>query len=125
MEEDKMANKINWDEMEWEEVAPSIKRKMIWGEHTMVARLELKKDCLVPQHQHHNEQISTIHSGTIRFWLGEDKSEIVDVHAGESLIIPPNVPHEALMIEDVVGTDTFSPPRQDWIEGDDAYLRES
>ncbi|MEA1882688.1 MAG: cupin domain-containing protein [Candidatus Marinimicrobia bacterium] len=120
-----MANKINWDDLEWETVAPSIKRKMIWGEHTMIARLELKDGGLVPQHQHENEQLSFIESGTIRFWLGEDKSEVVDVHAGESLIIPPNVPHEALIIGDVVATDTFSPPRQDWIDGDDAYLRES
>lgn len=50
---------------------------------------------------------------------------MVDVHAGESLIIPPNVPHEALIIGDVVATDTFSPPRQDWIDGDDSYLRDS
>jgi quercetin dioxygenase-like cupin family protein len=55
--------------------------------------------------------------------MGEDKSEVVDVHAGELLIIPPNLPHEALMIGDVVATDTFSPPRADWIEGTDDYLR--
>tara|TARA_Y100001934_G_C11928029_1_gene574394 strand:- start:209 stop:571 length:363 start_codon:yes stop_codon:yes gene_type:complete len=120
-----MVNIINWDELEWEEVAPSIRRKMIWGKHTMIARLELKDGCLVPLHQHENEQLSFIESGTIRFWLGEDKSEVVDVHAGESLIIPPNVPHEALIIGDVMATDTFSPPRQDWIDGDDSYLRDS
>ena len=118
-----MANKVNWDTVEWEQVSPSIKRKMIWGEHTMIARLEIKDGCLVPQHQHENEQISFIESGTIRFLMGEDKSEVVDVHAGESLIIPPNLPHEALIIGDVVATDTFSPPRADWIEGADDYLR--
>lgn len=120
-----MANKKHWDDLEWEQISPSIKRKMIWGKHTMVARLEIKKDCLVPQHHHENEQISFIKSGSIRFWLGEVKSEVVDVHAGESLIIPPNLPHEALALTDIVGEDTFSPPRQDWIDGDDAYLRES
>ena len=118
-----MVNKVNWDTVEWEQVSPSIKRKMIWGEHTMIARLEIKDGCVVPQHQHENEQISFIESGAIRFLMGEDKSEVVDVHAGESLIIPPNLPHEALIIGDVVATDTFSPPRADWIEGADDYLR--
>lgn len=55
-----MAKKFNWDELEWEEVAPSIRRKMIWGKHTMIARLELKDGCLVPLHQHENEQLSFI-----------------------------------------------------------------
>ena len=118
-----MVNKVNWDTVEWEQVSPSIKRKMIWGEHTMIARLEIKDGCVVPQHQHENEQISFIESGTIRFLMGEDKSEVVDVHAGESLIIPPNLPHEALINGGVVATDTFSPPRADWIEGADDYLR--
>ena len=118
-----MENKVKWDAVELEQVSQSIKRKMIWGEHTMIARLEIKDGCLVPQHHHENEQISFIESGTIRFWLGADKSEVVDVHAGELLIIPPNLPHEALMIGDVVATDTFSPPRADWIEGTDDYLR--
>ena len=83
----------------------------------------MKDGCIAPQHQHENDQITDVISGTIRFWLGEDKAEVLDLHAGESLIIPANLPHEALMIGDVVEVDTFSPPRADWIDGTDDYLK--
>jgi quercetin dioxygenase-like cupin family protein len=45
------------------------------------------------------------------------------VKAGEVLHIPANVPHSAEAIEDCIAVDLFSPPREDWIRGDDAYLR--
>jgi len=118
-----MLNKISWDSVQEEQLNPLIKRKMIWGDKVMVAKLEMKDGCIVPQHQHENEQITDVISGTIRFWLGEDKAEVLDLHAGESLIIPANLPHEALMIGDVVEVDTFSPPRADWIDGTDDYLK--
>ena len=118
-----MLNKISWDSVQEEQLNPSIKRKMIWGDKVMVAKLEMKDGCIVPQHQHENEQITDVISGTIRVWLGEDKAEVLDLHAGESLIIPANLPHEALMIGDVVEVDTFSPPRADWIDGTDDYLK--
>ena len=118
-----MQEKISWDSVEEEQLNPSIKRKMIGGEKVMIARLELKDKCLVPQHKHENEQITQVISGTIRFWLGKDKSEVIDINPGEALIIPRNLPHEALMIGDVVEIDTFSPPRSDWIDGSDDYLK--
>jgi quercetin dioxygenase-like cupin family protein len=119
-----MFDKINWDDVEEEQVNPEIKRKMIWGDKIMISKLELSDGCIVPQHQHDNEQITQVISGTIRFWLGKDKQQEIDIHPGESLIIPGNLPHEALMIGDVVEVDTFSPPRADWIEGSDDYLKQ-
>jgi quercetin dioxygenase-like cupin family protein len=86
----------------------------------MLARLVLKKGAHVPLHQHMNEQISHVVEGALKFVLeGKD----VTVQACEILCIPPNVPHEVIAIEDSVALDIFTPPRQDWIDGDDAYLR--
>jgi len=118
-----MLEKICWDEVEEEQVNPMIKRKMIWGDKVMISKLKLSDGCIVPQHEHENEQVTQVISGTIRFWLGKDKEQEIDVYPGESLIIPGNLPHEALMIGDVVEVDTFSPPRADWIDGSDDYLK--
>lgn len=115
--------KVTWEEVPMEEVNPKMQRRMIYGEKVMVARMKFKDGFLVPLHHHENEQITQVISGTMRFWFGEDKSETTDLHAGDIFVIPPNVPHEALMIGDVEEMDTFSPPRQDWIEGTDNYLR--
>ena len=40
------------------------------------------------------------------------------------LVIPSGVPHGAVALEDTLDLDVFSPPRQDWLEGTDAYLRQ-
>jgi len=116
--------KIVWAELEEEEVTPQMHRRMIWGKEIMMSRMRFKDGFVVPLHDHHNEQLSTITKGTMRIWLGVNKEEVFDIHAGESIIIPGGVPHEALMIGEVEAMDIWSPPRQDWIEGTDDYLKQ-
>jgi quercetin dioxygenase-like cupin family protein len=112
-----------WEDMPKEELKPDLHRRLVSTERMMLAHVYLDKDCLVPQHSHENEQLTYILDGVLRFWLGEDKSEVVDVHAGEVLHIPSWVPHEAVALEDTLDVDVFCPPRQDWLDGSDAYLR--
>jgi quercetin dioxygenase-like cupin family protein len=109
-----------WNGVPIENMSPLVSRQVIHGETITVARLVLKKGAFVPLHSHINEQISTIESGSLRFVV--DGKEII-VRAGETLVIPPNVPHLAEAHEDCTAIDTFSPIREDWIRGDDAYLR--
>ncbi|MDQ3310196.1 MAG: cupin domain-containing protein, partial [Gemmatimonadota bacterium] len=45
------------------------------------------------------------------------------VRAGEVLHIPSGVPHKAEALEDTLDVDIFSPPRQDWLDQTDSYLR--
>jgi quercetin dioxygenase-like cupin family protein len=109
----------------WADIAPEamnslVNRQYLSGVNTMLARIELKKGAYVPIHRHHNEQISQIITGALKFGLEEGE---VIVRAGEILCIPPNAPHDALALEDTLALDIFNPPRQDWIDGDDAYLR--
>jgi len=110
----------NWDGIELERLNPLSARQVIHGETMTVARMHLSKGCLVPEHSHHNEQISLVEQGSLKFKL--DGAERV-LGAGELLRIPPNVPHSVVALEDSIAVDLFSPPRQDWIRGDDAYLR--
>ena len=109
-----------WSDIPAEQLNPLTARKMIHGSSVTVGRFELKKGCVVPTHSHINEQLSTIDSGCLKFTFGEEE---IFVRAGETLVIPPNVPHSAEAIEDTAATDIFVPLRQDWIDGTDAYLR--
>ncbi len=72
-------------------------------------------------HSHHNEQVTYILEGALHFFI--DNKELT-VSAGEVLCIPPNMPHEAIALEDTVDLDIFTPPRQDWLNKEDAYLRQ-
>jgi quercetin dioxygenase-like cupin family protein len=115
------AKHVKWNDIEVEPLNPQIGRQMIVGTNVMVARILLKKGVKVPRHSHHNEQITYVLEGALHFNI--DNREIT-VRAGEVLCIPPNMPHEAIALEDTVDLDIFNPPRQDWIDKDDAYLRQ-
>ncbi|MFI5107231.1 MAG: cupin domain-containing protein [Terriglobales bacterium] len=111
---------VPWKSVELEDLNPLLKRQFVVGENVMIARILLKKGCVVPLHSHHNEQVTYILEGALKFSL---KDQEITVRAGEVLCIPPNVPHEAVAIEDTVDLDIFTPPREDWIAKTDAYLR--
>jgi quercetin dioxygenase-like cupin family protein len=109
-----------WHMVPLEELNPLLHRQFVVGQEIMLARVLLKKGCIVPEHSHHNEQLTYIVEGALKFWI--DSHEIV-VKAGETLCIPSNMPHKAEALEDTVDLDIFSPPRADWINKTDQYLR--
>jgi quercetin dioxygenase-like cupin family protein len=113
-----------WTDVPSAQLNPLLTRQFVTGSQSMFARIELKKGCLIPRHQHPNEQISYITAGALRFLLGEEGAIVEKIlREGEILIIPGNLPHSAEALEDTIDFDIFAPPRQDWIANDDAYLR--
>src|ERR1700720_2537299 len=111
---------VPWTSVELEDLNPLLQRQFVVGQDVMLARVLLKKGCVVPEHSHHNEQITYILEGALKFWI--DGKELV-VNAGEVLTIPPHMPHKAEAMEDTVDLDIFNPPRADWIDKTDKYLR--
>lgn len=115
---------LQWDDVPMETVNPSMRRQIITGELLTVARIYLKDGFLVPMHSHHNEQITQVISGVLKFRLGEDGDETIDVGPGQVIVIPANLPHEARVVGDVVETDIWAPRRDDWLNQTDDYLRQ-
>src|SRR5436305_13787873 len=113
---------LPWSAVELEDLNQLLQRQLVVGQNIMLARVLLKKGCVVPLHSHHNEQITYILEGALKFWI--DGKEIV-VNAGEVLTIPPHMPHKAEALVDTVDLDVFNPPREDWISKTDKYLRGS
>lgn len=118
----KTITSYRWDDVELERVTDTLDRKLITGDSMMLAHVYLKKGCIVPKHQHENEQFTYILDGALRFWIGEDGAEQVDVRKGEVLHIPSNVWHRAEALEDTLDMDIFSPPREDWLNHTDSYF---
>jgi quercetin dioxygenase-like cupin family protein len=112
--------KSSWKTMEIEQLNDKLSRQMISGENATISQLLLKKGATVPRHSHMNEQYSWILSGALKFIF--DDREIL-VGAGEILLIPGNVAHSAVALEDTVDVDIFAPRREDWIRKEDSYLR--
>ena len=115
---------FRWEDMPWEKVTEQISRRMVTGSNVMLAQIRLEKGAVVPRHSHHNEQITFIIEGALRFELGENGSEEITLRSGEVLHIPSHVPHRAVALEDTMDVDVFSPPRSDWLDGTDSYFHD-
>lgn len=112
-----------WEDMPKEQLSETLDRRLITGDRVMLAHVYLKKGSIVPRHSHENEQVTYILEGGLRFWIGPDESEVIDVRAGEVLHIPSFVQHKAEALADTLDVDIFSPPREDWLNKTDDYLR--
>lgn len=111
----------SFEKIPLEHLNPLIDRQFVYGERAMLARVLLRKGAVVPEHSHENEQITYILEGALRFRMGN--GQVITVSAGEVLVIPSQMPHQAEALADTVDLDIFTPPRADWIAGTDAYLR--
>ena len=113
---------LRWEDEPVEALGTSIGRRMVNGESMTLAYITLAAGAVVPSHEHPNEQIATVLSGKLRFVVGQEERE---VGAGESVLIPSGAPHRVEALEESVVLDAFAPRREDWLRGDDAYLRGS
>ena len=123
MADPRRAEFFRWEAMPKETVNAGLDRRLVTGERVMLAHVYLKKGNVVPWHSHENEQVTYVLEGALHFWLGKEGGEELVVHAGEVLVIPSNLPHKAIALEDTLDLDVFTPPRQDWLDGTDDYLR--
>ncbi len=111
---------VPWNSVPLEDLNPLLQRHFVVGQEIMLARVLLKKGSIVPEHSHHNEQVTYILEGALKFWID---GRVIVVNAGEVLLIPSHMPHKAEALVDTVDLDVFTPPRADWINKTDQYLR--
>lgn len=115
-----MLKHIRWEEIKTERLNPKLDRQFFTSGGVTVARLIMQKGLLIPTHHHVSEQITSIVQGRLKMWL---EGKEVDLREGDVLCIPANLPHHTEALEDTVCLDIFSPPRTDWLAGEDDYLR--
>ena len=110
----------DWNQLPEEQMNPMVSRQVIHTDSLTIARIRIQLGGAVGVHSHVNEQVTTIERGALKFFI--DGGEKI-VRAGETLTIPPHVPHGVEALEDTIAVDVFCPRREDWIRGDDAYMR--
>jgi quercetin dioxygenase-like cupin family protein len=117
---ERLMQDFDWSQLPQEQVNEKFSRKFLSGEKITLAQLFLKKGCVVPEHHHLSEQISFIVTGRLRFTL---EGTVVVRTSNQLICIPSQVPHSVEALEDTMAYDVFSPIREDWMKGEDAYLR--
>ncbi len=101
-----------WADQPVDRPIPTIQRRKVVAEKSMVANVILEKGCVVPSHHHENEQIACVLSGHLRFTIGDPDSpeaKQMDIKGGEVLHLPSNVPHGCVAMEETVVLDVFTP----------------
>jgi len=109
------ASSYDWHDIEADHPIERATRQRIIGERMMVSRFVLEPGFHVDSHTHHNEQISIVLEGRLRFAIGEpgtDGHREETLVGGQTMCIPPNVPHGATALERTMVLDLFSPPSQ-------------
>ena len=112
---------IRWSDVEVEHLNPLLDRQYFSTPAVTLARFRLRQGAVVPMHSHHNEQLSWVKEGAVRFTFSD--GEPIVVRRGEMLSIPPNAPHQAEALEESQVIDVFIPARADWASHADDYLR--
>ncbi len=112
--------KTTWEAMEKEKLSETLTRRMVSGENGTLAHFSVQRGGGAPRHSHPNEEYCLISSGSLKFTF--DDRELV-ARAGDIVIIPPNVPHGIGALEDSAFIEFFTPVREDWLRGEDQYLR--
>ena len=115
------ADTFTLEDMQPEVMNPKLRRRVITGEKLTISQIWLDEGIEVPMHRHESEQMVHVISGSMEFTF-EDSSKAV-VKAGQVLVIPPNLGHSAVALEDTEEWDIFAPRREDWLTGNDHYLR--
>lgn len=106
---------VKRNETESRQILPGVNRRILnHGGKLMMTEFVFKKDTDVGVHSHPHEQISYLILGSGKFHLGGIDTII---EKGDSVYIPPDVPHGLIALED--GTtiiDAFTPPREDFLK---------
>lgn len=105
----------NWSAIEAEEVYPGITRQVIHGTRQTMVRYVYAPGSVFPQHQHPQEQITTVLTGQIEFDIAGQRTVF---GPGDTGVIPGDTPHGARVVGDeTVETINSLSPRRDQSPG--------
>ena len=107
-----------------EDRVPGLDRRLVTGDQVMIAHVYFNEGHRVSRATATTTSSSPTSSrARCSSSSARTDEETHTVHAGEVLVIPSDLPHRAVALEDTLDVDVFAPPRQDWLDGTDTYLR--
>lgn len=103
----------NLEKVQQKTLSEGIRMKAVYGDRIMMSFFDLDAGTVIPKHQHPHEQTGYVISGVLEFQIGDQQKTC---QAGDSYIIPSNVPHGVKVSPDAPARvlDVFSPPREDY-----------
>jgi len=94
------------------EIAPGLYGRFVHSESITLSFVDIKKGCVLKEHQHPHEQVTYIIEGELEMIIGGERMLLTP---GMVHVIPGNTPHSAYAHTDVKVLDVFHPVREDYI----------
>lgn len=106
---------ITTSEMEWEDLGGGVSRKMLgYDNQIMMVLVKFEKGAVGSPHSHFHTQTTYCAAGKFEFEIDGEKKV---VNMGDGVYIEPNLEHSAVCLEEGILIDTFSPVREDFLDG--------
>jgi quercetin dioxygenase-like cupin family protein len=102
-----------------EKVNDLLSRQYLDGTNVTFVKWTAKKGAVIQLIHHVNEQVTWFTKGLAEVY---SQGEKFIMRTGDIMVLPPNVPHEFLYLEDTIDIDIFAPVRQNWLDGAATYL---
>jgi len=100
------------DELPVTDALPGVKRRAAYLEGVMLTFFDFEPEAVIPEHHHPHQQITWIVSGAMAFVLDGEKRVL---RAGDGVLIPPDVPHSAVILDGPCrAIDAWHPIREDY-----------
>ena len=94
------------------EMLPGVTRRSVHLDDVMITFFEFEPNAIIPEHHHPHQQITWVVSGAMEFTLD---GETQVLHAGDGALIPPGVPHGAVILDGPCrALDAWHPIREDY-----------
>jgi quercetin dioxygenase-like cupin family protein len=87
-------------------------KTLVHGEKTLMVEFQMKKGALLPRHSHPHEQTGYLVSGRMDLTID---AETFSVNHGDSWCIAGDIEHNAVILEDTIAIEVFSPVRADYL----------
>ena len=100
------------DELHATEMLPGVTRRAAYLDDVMMTFFDFEPNATIPEHHHPHQQITWVVSGTMEFDLDGEKRVL---HAGDGVLIPPDTPHSAVIMDEPCrALDAWHPVRDDY-----------
>jgi quercetin dioxygenase-like cupin family protein len=102
---------IHVSDIKPKEIVPGFYGRFVHSENITIAYWDIKKGATIPTHQHINEMVVNVISGSLELTIANETRVIT---GGMAAVIPANVPHKATGITDCQVIDVFYPLRKEY-----------
>ena len=101
------------DDLPATEMLPGVLRREVHLDGVMITFIDFQPNAIIPEHHHPHQQITYVTSGTMDFDLDGEKRVLT---AGDGVVIPPDVPHSAVVGDGpCTALDAWHPIREDYL----------